>query len=128
MKVIYVSAKPFALIVFSVLSLVLPSANYAQAPAGPLPAAPTQPGPRSASPSTARPQEQTPPQKPRTVILGAWELNRDESDDPRKKTQEARSPNGGSRGGYGGQRGGKSCRKPAGAHSGLRGVRAIQPV
>ncbi len=94
------TAKPIALIVFSGLSLVLSSANYAQAPAGPLPAAPSQPGPRSASPSAARPQEQTPPQKPRTVILGAWELNRDESDDPRKKTQEARSPNGGSRGGY----------------------------
>src|SRR6266481_1480690 len=96
------TAKPIALIVFSVLSLVLPSANYAQAPAGPLPAAPTQPGPRSASPSAARPQEQTPQQKPRTIILGAWKLNRDESDDPRKKTQEARSPNGGRRGGVGG--------------------------
>ncbi len=113
MKVIY-SAKLIALIVFSGLSLVLSSANYAQAPAGPLPAAPSQPGPRSASPSAARPQEQTPPQKPRTVILGAWELNRDESDDPRKKTQEARSPNGGRRGGMGGG-------YPGGPHGGYGG-------
>src|SRR5260370_422601 len=120
MKVIY-SAKPIALIVFSGLSLVLSSANYAQAPAGPLPAAPSQPGPRSASSSAARPQEQTPPQKPRTVILGAWELNRDESDDPHKKTQEARSPNGGSRGGYGGRRGGVGGGYPGGPHGGYGG-------
>jgi len=113
MKVIY-SAKLIALIVFSGLSLVLSSANYAQAPAGPLPAAPSQPGPRSASPSAARPQEQTPQQKPRTVILGAWKLNRDESDDPRKKTQEARSPNGGRRGGMGGG-------YPGGPHGGYGG-------
>src|SRR5258708_16647206 len=86
------SAKPIALIVFSGLSLVLPSAICAQAPAGPLPAAPSQPGPRSPSPSATRPQEQTPQQKPRTIILGAWKLTRDESDDPPKKTQEARSP------------------------------------
>ncbi len=114
MKVIYVSAKPFALIVFSGLSLVLPSAICAQAPAGPLPAAPSQPGPRSPSPSATRPQEQTPQQKPRTVILGAWKLNRDESDDPRKKTQEARSPNGGRRGGVGGG-------YPGGPHGGYGG-------
>ena len=120
MKVIC-SAKPFALIVFSGLSLVLSSANYAQAPAGPLPAAPPQPAPPSASSSAARPQEQTPQQKPRTVILGAWKLNRDESDDPRKKTQEARSPNGGSRGGYGGRRGGVGGGYPGGPHGGYGG-------
>jgi hypothetical protein len=71
----------------------------AQAPAGPLPAA--QPQPRS-SPD-ARPQEQSAPVKPRTSILGAWKLNRDESDDPRKKMQEARGGNGGG-GGRGGVR------------------------
>jgi hypothetical protein len=124
MKVIH-SAKPFALIVFSGLSLVLPSANYAQAPAGPLPAAPPQPAPPSASsaaPSSAtRPQEQAPKQKPRTVILGAWELNRDESDDPRKKTQQARSSNAGSGGGYGGRRGGIGGGYPGGPRGGYGG-------
>ena len=73
----------------------------AQAPAGPLPAA--QPQPRS-SPE-AQPQEQSAPAKPRTSILGAWKLNRDESDDARKKMQEARgSDNGRSGGGRGGVR------------------------
>src|SRR6266852_3636622 len=67
----------------------------AQAPAGPLPAAQPQP---SASPD-ARPQEQSDRVKPRTSILGAWKLNRDESDDPRKKIQDARGANGGGRGG-----------------------------
>jgi hypothetical protein len=112
------SAKPFALIVFSGLSLVLPSANYAQAPAGPLPGAPPQPAPPSAA---AKPQEQTPQQKPRTVILGAWKLNRDESDDLRKKTQEARSSSGGSRGGYGGRRGGMGGGYPGGPRGGYGG-------
>src|SRR5260370_3634508 len=119
MKVIF-SAKPFALIVFSGLSLVLPSANYAQAPAGPLPAAPAQPGPPSASSSAAKPQEQTPQQKPRTVILGGWKLNRDESDDLHKKTQEARSPNGGG-GGDGGRRGGMGGGYPGGPQGGYGG-------
>jgi YD repeat-containing protein len=71
----------------------------AQAPAGPLPAAQPQP---PSSPD-ARPQEQSAPVKPRTSILGAWKLNRDESDDPRKKMQEARGGNGGG-GGRGGVR------------------------
>jgi hypothetical protein len=85
----------------------------AQAPAGPLPAAEPQP---PSSPD-ARSQEQSAPVKPRTSILGAWKLNRDESDDPRKKMQDARSADSG-RGGvrmgipgmgggpYGGRRGG----------------------
>jgi hypothetical protein len=71
----------------------------AQAPAGPLPAAQPQP---PSSPE-ARPQEQSAPVKPRSSILGAWKLNRDESDDARKKMQDARGANGG---GGGGGRGG----------------------
>jgi hypothetical protein len=118
MKVIQ-RAKLTAMIVFSVLSLILPSANYAQAPAGPLPAAPPQPAPPFASPSATKPQEQTPQQKPRTVILGAWKLNRDESDDLRKKTQEARGSNGG--GGYGGRRGGMGGGYPGGSRGGYGG-------
>jgi hypothetical protein len=64
-----------------------------------LPAAQPQP---SSSPE-ARPQEQSAPVKPRSSILGAWKLNRDESDDARKKMQDARGANGG---GGGGGRGG----------------------
>src|SRR5580765_7902418 len=95
-----------------------PAGASAQAPAGPLPAAQPQP---PSSPD-ARPKEQSTPVKPRTSILGAWKLNRDESDDPRKKMQDARSADngrgGGGRGGvrmgipgmgggpYGGRRGG----------------------
>jgi len=69
----------------------------AQAPPGPLPAAQPQP---SSSPE-ARPPEPVAPVKPRTSILGAWKLNHDESDDPRKRMQDARGGNsgGGGRGG-----------------------------
>ena len=78
-----------------------PAGASAQAPAGPLPAAQPQP---PSSPD-ARPAEQSAPVKPRTSILGAWKLNRDESDDPRKKMQDARGADSG-RGGGGGGRGG----------------------
>ena len=71
----------------------------AQAPAGPLPAA----QPQGPSTPEAHPQAQAPPVQPRTSILGAWKLNRDESDDPRKKMQDARGANGGG-GGRGGVR------------------------
>src|SRR5882762_1576574 len=94
---------------------VWPTDATAQAPAGPLPAA--QPQPPSAR--DARPQEQSAPVKPRTSILGAWKLNRDESDDPRKKMQEARGGNGG-----GGGRGGVRMGVPGmggGPYGGRRG-------
>jgi hypothetical protein len=94
MKVIRFAKLPI-LTVFSGLSLLVPAVTYAQAPAGPLPAAPSQPAPAS----TAKPQEPAPP--PRTAILGAWKLNRDESDDPRKRSEDDRGSN---NGGYGGGR------------------------
>jgi hypothetical protein len=82
-----------------VIGAAWPACARAQAPAGPLPAAQPQ-GP--ASPE-ARPQAQVAPVKPRTSILGAWKLNRDESDDPQRKMQDARgTSNGGGRGGGGG--------------------------
>jgi hypothetical protein len=93
-------------VVASSLGLVVagwPAEAGAQAPAGPLPAAQPQP---PSSPD-ARPAEQSAPVKPRTSILGAWKLNRDESDDPRKKMQDARgADNGRGGGGGGGGRGG----------------------
>jgi hypothetical protein len=114
MKVIH-STNLMAAIVFSGFGLVFSGALYAQAPAGPLPAAAPQPTP----PSAAKPQQQTPQQKPRTVILGAWKLNRDESDDPRKKMQDSRGSNGG--GDYGGRRGGMGGGYPGGRHGGYGG-------
>src|SRR5258705_3634838 len=92
-------------VVASSLGLVVagwPAGAGAEAPAGPLPAAQPQP----ASSPDARPQEQRRPVKPRTSILGAWKLNRDESDDPRKKMQDARGADSGRGGGGGGGRGG----------------------
>lgn len=89
----------------------------AQAPAGPLPAA--QPQPSSSSAGT--PQNQPVRVETRSSIFGAWKLNRDESDDPRKKMEDARTsrasgPRSGSGvsiagfpiGGHGGNRGGES--------------------
>jgi hypothetical protein len=83
-----------------VLSMVLlgwPAGARGQAPAGPLPAAQPQP---PSSPE-ARPQEQAPAVKPRTSIMGAWTLNPDQSDDARKKIQDARTAGGGQGGGGG---------------------------
>jgi hypothetical protein len=78
--------------------LCWPAGTRAQAPAGPLPAA------QSQAPSASQevqPQQQSAPVKPRTSIMGAWKLNRDESDDARQKMQDARG-GGVGRGGGGG--------------------------
>ena len=89
----------------------------AQAPAGPVAAPPHQP----AGAPAAKPRELPPPPPPRQSILGAWVLNRDESDDPRNRMKDSQDSNGGygSRrpggagwpgtsggGGYGGRRAG----------------------
>jgi hypothetical protein len=88
--------------ILGVVLLGWPAGARGQAPAGPLPAAQPQP---PSSPDTRRPQEQqSAPVKPRTSIMGAWKLNQDESDDPRKKMQDARSSGGGQGGGRGGVR------------------------
>lgn len=92
---IFVAASSLGLVVAA-----WPAGAGAQAPAGPLPAAQPQP---PSSPD-ARPPEQRASVKPRTSILGGWKLNRDESDDPRKKMQDARGADNG-RGGGGGSGG-----------------------
>jgi hypothetical protein len=69
----------------------------AQAPAGPVSAPP--PG---TAPATKAP-EPAPLPSPRQSILGAWKLNKDESDDPRQRMQDSRDSNGG---GYGRRGGG----------------------
>ena len=98
-----------------------PISTRAQAPAGPLPAAQPQP---PSSPE-ARPQAQAPQVQPRTSILGAWKLNHDESDDPRKKMQDTRGAGGGGGGnGGGGGRGGVRMGIPGmggGPYGGHRG-------
>ncbi len=68
----------------------------AQAPVGPV--SPPPPGTMPA----AKPREAVPLPPLRQSILGAWKLNRDESDDMRKRAEDSR----GSGGGYGGRRGG----------------------
>ncbi|HXE34706.1 MAG TPA: hypothetical protein VN087_12375 [Verrucomicrobiae bacterium] len=103
--------------ILCIAAAVFPASIRAQAPAGPLPAAPPQ-----ASPSPAAgPQNQPARAETRTSILGRWKLNLDESDDPRKKLEDARTSRGsGPRtgngvsiagfpiGGHGGNRGGES--------------------
>src|SRR5260370_23131447 len=63
----------------------------AQAPSGPITATPTQPAPGPV-PNASTPAPAAPP---RTTILGVWKFNADDSDDPRKRTQDSRDSNGG---------------------------------
>jgi hypothetical protein len=66
----------------------------AQSPAGPVAAPP--PG----NVPVAKAPEPLPLPPPRQTILGAWVLNRDESDDPRSRMRDSQDSNGG----YGGRR------------------------
>jgi hypothetical protein len=116
MKVIRFARLPIWNVIVGVCLLV-PTAIRAQAPPGPLSSAPPQPAPAT----TAKPQQQAPEPPPRTTILGAWKLNRDESDDPRKRRQDSGGSNGGSGGGYGGRRGGTGGGYPGGGHGGYGG-------
>jgi len=91
------------------ICLVAACAVGAQSPPGPMAGAPAQPGPAVA----AKPPAPLPP--PRTTILGAWKLNRDESDDTRNRKDDSGDSNGG---GYGGRRGGIGGGYPGGGHGG----------
>jgi hypothetical protein len=107
----------------ALFAALAPIPARAQAPPGPLPQTAPQDG------SSAPPPKGATPDVPRTKKLaGSWRLNPDESDDPAKKLQQARSsdrggggrrsggmggggwPGGGGHGGYGGrgQGGGES--------------------
>jgi hypothetical protein len=92
------------------LGLAFCGVAFAQAPAGPV-VAPPQP----AGAPAAKPPEPVPLPPPRQSILGAWKLNKDDSDDPRKRAEDSRGSSGGGRrtgggwpggGGMGGRRGG----------------------
>ena len=78
--------------------LAAPAFARAQAPPGPLPQAQSQDAP----PPPPRPQVQKPAVQPRTSIFGEWKLDLENSDDPRKKMQDAQNSQG--NGGYGGNR------------------------
>jgi hypothetical protein len=87
--------------ILSAAGLACPGFLCAQAPPGPLPQVQSQDAP----PPAAKAQAPKPPVQPRTSILGAWKLDPDDSDDPRKKMQDARGGgSSGSNGGYGGGR------------------------
>src|ERR1700722_8782793 len=75
--------------------LATPAFTRAQAPPGPLPQTESQDAP----PPPPRPQVQKPAVQPRTSIFGEWKLDRDDSDDPGKKMQDAQNTqgNGGNR-------------------------------
>src|SRR5260370_36691229 len=105
-----------ALTVFAGLILIVPGAVSRQAPPGPAPAGQLQPVPAS----EAKPQEQIPAPPPRTIILGAWKFNPDESDDPSKRRQDSRGSNGSGNGGGRGPMGGGWAR---GGGGGFRGAR-----
>jgi hypothetical protein len=74
------------------VSLVAAGALQAQAPPGPLPAG----QPQQVPGAEAKPLPPPPP--PRQTILGAWKLNRDESDSPRKRSEDDSDSNAGSGG------------------------------
>src|SRR6266852_7766621 len=96
---------------FAALGLADAEMTHAQAPSGPITAAPSQPA-RATAASASNP---APPPAPRTTILGAWKFNPDDSDDPRKRRQDARGSNGGNSGGGHGRMGGGY---PGGGHGG----------
>ncbi|HVA94857.1 MAG TPA: hypothetical protein VNI36_08140 [Candidatus Dormibacteraeota bacterium] len=82
--------------IFGVACIVFPNLLLAQAPAGPLPR------PESRGIPIPPPRNE-PKQKPparRTTIGGAWKLNHDESDDPRRKIRDLKNTNGRNSGGY----------------------------
>ena len=81
--------------------LLAPSPMLAQAPPGPQSAPP----PAQGGPPPPPIQKVT-PAKPRQTIMGAWKLNKDESDNPRDRARQDSGQNGGQPGGYGGRRGG----------------------
>lgn len=100
--------------ILCIAAAAIPGSICAQAPAGPLPAA----QPQSSQPAAASTQNQQPRAQVRTSIFGQWKLNPDESDDPRKKVQDANANRGsGSRGGSGVSIAGF----PIGGHGGSRG-------
>ena len=103
MKIIHF-ARLLRFTVLAGVCLVAACAIRAQSPPGPMTSAPAQPVPAAAAKPPA-------PLPPRTTILGAWKLNRDESDTPSDRSQDSSGSN---NGGYGGRRGGMGGGYPGG--------------
>jgi hypothetical protein len=108
---------PSSLLFFAIATVcalcVAPRGTFgAQAPAGPLPGGVPQDGPLAAPPKAK------PAVKPREVILGAWILNREDSDSPRDQEEQSR---GGRGGGYGGGRPGGGYPGGGGGRGGYGG-------
>jgi hypothetical protein len=84
--------------ILGVALLATPGSLGAQAPPGPMSPVPSKEPPPSSQtpPPQAKPEQKDLSQKPN--VAGSWKLNREESDDARKKMQEARDS---SRGGIG---------------------------
>jgi hypothetical protein len=101
-----------SLIVF--VSVACTGLAHAQAPPGPM----TLPPPKDAPAPEPRPQAQKSALQPRTSIFGEWRFNRDDSDDPQKKMQEAQQDRSQGNGGYGG--GGPRIGYPGGMGGGGR--------
>jgi hypothetical protein len=77
-----------------VAGIASPGILCAQATPGPIaPATPKEPSP------SAQPNDKS-SLPPNTTLSGTWKLNTDDSDDGRKKLQQARSHSGGGHGGY----------------------------
>ena len=94
--------RPMACVAFLCgVCLFPPGRLFSQAPPGPLPPSHPLPPPPPAPPAKKKPEVE-----PRKTLAGFWKLNADQSDDPRRKFEEARRPGGGSGGGPGGGMGG----------------------
>jgi len=85
-------------VVFGIICFIPVGTLHAQAPAGPISGAPSQDAPKPEAQHIAVQAKN---------IFGAWKLNPDESDDPRKKMQQARGGGNGSGGNGGGNGGGR---------------------
>lgn len=79
------SMTPKCCLAVLVLSAGLLSPRILSAQAAPGPMSPT--APTDSSGVAAKPQPAKPPVQPRTAIFGGWKLNRDDSDDPRKRAE-----------------------------------------
>src|SRR5579862_3548207 len=96
----------------AVVSIAWTGLACAQAPPGPM----TLPPPKDAPAPAPRPQVQKSALQPRTSIFGEWRFNRDDSDDPQRKMQEAEQDRSNGNGGYGG--GGPRLGYPGGGMGG----------
>ncbi len=98
--------------VIALFSVSCAGFSSAQAPPGPM----TLPPPKDAPAPAPRPQVQKSALQPRTSIFGEWRFNRDDSDDPQRKMQEAEQDRSNGNGGYGG--GGPRLGYPGGGMGG----------